>query len=378
MSIIPLAGCAVELQAPVEVGRAPGHHWFATLHPFGGERFVCEVVCADDKAQGQWPGTLYASEDGGQSWRRALDIDSYGPVSLPRGPGERLLMPYELWPLAPGDARNMSAPGTILRWPEGGEVSVEPVPVQCLGFPRDVAPYGDGQLCMLTNGNILPRRDGRLFTTVYGKFVDDPSYSLVALTSSDGGLTWDFLSTAADASTMPGVPEGPCESHTARLADGSLLCVYRVGGGRDWHYWQSRSADDGLTWTAPEMMPDAWSVEPQLLRLDNGLLVLSGGRWGIFLWVCTDGEGKAWQPVNLVAHHNACGTAADWRYGEATLLATDWPPQHETTSYTGMIAVGPDEVMLCYDRLANDWHGGPDEAGELDAVFTVRARITTT
>jgi hypothetical protein len=54
------------------------------------------------------------------------------------------------------------------------------------------------------------------------------------------------------------------------------------------------------------------------------------------------------------------------------------PPQHETTSYTGMIAVGPDEVMICYDRLAHGWSGGPNEAGQLDTVFTVRVRITPT
>lgn len=366
MTPYALAGCTVALAAPVMVGHAPGHHWFPTLHPFDSQRVVCEVVLADDKAQGQWPGALYLSDDGGGSWRRGIDIASYGPVSTLRGPNERLLMPYEQWPLAPGDQRNMTAAGTILRWTGEGKVTAEPVPVRLLDFPRDLAPYrGDG-LCMLTNGNILPLRDGRLFTTVYGMFAGEAKYSLPAMASDDGGLTWRFLSIAADHTMTADAPEGPCESQTARLADGRLLCIYRVGSGREHQYHKSLSADEGRTWTASEPVAGAWSVEPQLVRLGNGLLVLSGGRPGLFVWVCTDGEGTAWQAVNLAEHHNTFVTEPAVQYTAAV----------ETTSYTGMVAVGPDEVLICYDRLAKGWEGGPGAKGELDTVFCVRGRIT--
>ena len=368
MSTVSLAGCVVALANPVFVGRAPGHHWFSTLHPFGGDRFVCEVVVADDKAQGQWPGVLYCSEDGGAAWRRALDIPSYSAVSVAHGADTRLLMPYETWPAAPGDKRNVQAPGTIIRWPVGGEITAEPLPVRFLGFPRDLAPYRSDGLMVVTNGNTLPLKDGRLFMAMYGKFAGDPKYSLMGMTTDDGGATWRFHGLVADTKTLPHVPEGPCESHTARLADGRLLCVYRVGSGRDWLYHKSLSGDEGLTWTAPEAMPDIWSVEPQLLRLENGLLVLSGGRPGLFLWVCADGEGKTWQAVNLTEHHNASIHDPTGQYREGI----------GTTSYTGMIAVGPDEVMICYDRLVKGWSGGPNDAGELDAVYTIRVRITPT
>lgn len=371
-----LEGCAAEVAAPVEVGRAPGHHWFSTLHPFGEGRLVCEVVLADDKAQGQWPATLYLSDDDGATWRRGLDIPSYGAISTPLAADERLLMPYEQWPLAPGDKRNATAPGTILKW-GGDEITATPAPVKFLGFPRDLAPYREDGLNIVTNGNILPPQDGRLLTTMYGTFEGDDRYSLPAMTSDDGGFTWRFLSLVADFSMTPGAPEGPCESHTARLADGRLLCVYRVGSGRDYPYFKSLSADEGLTWTAAEPVAGAWSVEPQLVRLENGLLALSGGRWGLFLWVCTDGEGRAWQRVNLAEHHNAFTDDPGLRYDADTCRAEAAPQRHQTTSYTGMIATGPDEVMISYDRLANDWHGGSKEAGELDAVFVVRARITS-
>jgi hypothetical protein len=364
------------LAAPVLVGSAPGHHWFATLHPFGGDRFVCEVVLADDKAQGQWPATLYLSEDGGATWRRGRDIPSYGPISMPRGPQERLLMPYEQWPLQAGDKRNVTAPGTILRWPEGGEITAETAPVRFLGFPQDLADYRDDGLFVVTNGNILPLTDGRMWMAMYGKFAADEAYKVCGVASEDGGLTWRFLSIVADGADIAGASEGADESHTARLADGRLLCVYRTGSGRDQLYHKSYSSDDGLIWTAPEPVAGAWSVEPQLVRLENGLLVLSGGRWGLFMWLCTDGEGNTWQPVNLAEHHNVCLDEPHLRYTDETVRAEVAPSQYQTTSYTGMIAVGPDEVMICYDRLAVGWSGGPSAAGELDAVFTVRARIT--
>lgn len=360
-----LTGCTVEVATPVEVGRGPGHHWFSTLHAFVEGRFVCEVVLADDKAQGKWAAALYLSDDTGGTWRRGIDTDSYGPASMPKGPGERLLMPYEMWPLQQGDKRNATAQGTILRW-RGDKVVAEPRSVRFLDFPRDLAPYNRDELCMLTNGNILPLSDGRLFTTTYGIFAGDPKYSLVAMSSDDGGLTWRFLSLVADYTMIPNGPEGPCESNTARLADGRLLCIYRVGSGREHLYYKSVGDHAGVKWAPPEPVTEAWSVEPQLVRLDNGALVLSGGRPGLYLWVCTDGEGKAWQPVNLAEHHDAFIADPDSRFG----------PGVPTTSYTGMIAIGRDEVMVCYDRLAKGWEGGPDEQGDLDTVFCVRAKTS--
>ena len=50
-----LEGGSLEIGAPVEVGCATGHHWFATLHCLGEQEVLCEVVLADDKAQGKWP-----------------------------------------------------------------------------------------------------------------------------------------------------------------------------------------------------------------------------------------------------------------------------------------------------------------------------------
>jgi len=139
-------GFFAELSAPVEVGRSKGHFWFSSLHPLEGQEVLCEVVRTDDRAQGEWPATLCLSQDGGQTWRRVCDIDCNGPQSLRLGPRRLLLMPYELWPAAPGERRNAVANGTVLSCAEDGAVAAERVPVRFEDFPRDLDDYHEGEL----------------------------------------------------------------------------------------------------------------------------------------------------------------------------------------------------------------------------------------
>jgi len=374
MKTYRLPTCTLNIETPALVGQAKGHFWFSTLHPLNEKEVLCEVVIADDKAQGQWPAVLYLSRDGGATWRKAADIASYGPISTPFGPRTLLFMPYELWPLEPGDKRNAKADGTIVTCDQSGHVAVRRATVRYLDFPRDLAPYHEDELLMLTNGNILPLRDRSKFATIYGTFAGEKQYVNVAVTSADEGLTWRFRSVVAGWQDTPGAGEGPCESNTCRLADGRLLCVYRVGSGRGSAYYQNTSADEGLTWSKPEPMPDVFSVEPQLVRLENGLILLSGGRPGLFLWVCADGEGKRWERVNLAAHHNETVADAALHYADGLAKGEDCPESGQTTSYTGMVAIGPNEVLISYDRLANAWHGAPGPWGETDAVFCVRVK----
>ncbi|PIY47869.1 MAG: hypothetical protein COZ05_04500 [Armatimonadetes bacterium CG_4_10_14_3_um_filter_59_10] len=47
----------------------------------------------------------------------------------------------------------------------------------------------------------------------------------------------------------------------------------------------------------------------------------------------------------------------------------------QSTSCTGKQAVGDNEVLNCYNRLANGWHDAPGPWGEEDVVFTVRVKV---
>lgn len=376
MKTYDLTTCRLAVSAPVKVAEARGHFWFPTLHEIAGQDILCEVVVTEDKAQGKWPAVLCLSRDGGASWNRLPNTCSYGPSSLSLGPRKLLLMPYELWPLSAGDMRNAKADGFVITCSEDGAVTVEPKLVTFLGFPRDLAEYHEGEVCLLTNGNVLRLHDGRLFMTVYGKFAGDKTYTNFAVTSDDGGFTWRFRSIVASGKDAPEAREGPDESATIQLADGRLLCVFRVESGKD--YWKSYSADAGATWTKAERMAGVWSVEPALVRLANGLILLSGGRPGLFLWVCADGQGERWERLNLAEHHNACVTDPALRFSDAFCEAKERVNPAQSTSYTDLIAVGPDEALVCYDRLANGWSGAPGPWGETDAVFCVRVKARET
>ena len=54
---------------------------------------------------------------------------------------------------------------------------------------------------------------------------------------------------------------------------------------------------------APAMSDGPFGVEPKILKLPNGLLVLSTGRLGQFLWVADDPP-QAWTSWNVAKHHN--------------------------------------------------------------------------
>jgi hypothetical protein len=365
-----------ELSTPVEVGRATGHHWFSSLHALSATEILCEVVCSADVAQGQWPATLYLSRDRGDTWHHAADIDSYGPASLRLDPTRLLMLPYEQWPLTPGNRRNTRADGTIITYADG-TVTAEPTPVRFLDFPEDLDHYNQDELFLLTSGNVLSLADGDLFTTLYGRFGTDTEnhhYDCVAVCSDDGGFTWHYRSHVATWRSMPGSPEGPNESNTVRLADGRLMCVYRVGWNRQQHYHRSFSADEGHTWTQPARFDDQWSVLPQVLLLDGGALVLTGGRPGLMMWVDEAGQGDAWTPINLAEHHNRALSNADLHFGAPCVEISGGYLDH-TTAYTGLVPIGPDEVLVSYDRLGNGWEGAPGPRGAHDTVFSVRARL---
>ena len=368
----------LEIGAPVEVARAKGHFWFPKLHAVEGEEFLCGMTVSADVAQGKWPGALYRSGNGGASWTRVREIASYGHQTVRIAPRRLLLLPYELWPMSPGDRRSLKADGTILTCGRDGVVSVEPSPVRFLDFPNDLSDYHEGELFLLTNGNILQLNDGRIFTTVYGKFAGDEDLTLRIFTvvSEDRGFTWRYLSTVAGPEDVLETPKKPrpSESNTVRLVDGRLMCVYRVGSSLEFR--KSYSADEGATWTKPERMDGVWSVEPQVVRLENGLILLSGGRPGLFLWVCADGDGVAWERINLGEHHNALQLDIELHYSTAFCEAKDSFDPYQSTSYTCMVPVGPEEVLICYDRLANGWNGAPGPWGEKDAVFCIRVKAS--
>lgn len=128
-------------------------------------------------------------------------------------------------------------------------------------------------------------------------------------------------------------------------------------------------------------------VEPKIVRLGNGLLVVSSGRPGIYIWIAQDPTAKwmhgsnvedphtitmQWHGFNIAAAHNLLYHDTDLHFSSVT------PSQDETTSYTGLVSIqNENAVIVSYDRLANGWNPAPFPPGNrgLSAIFTIRLDI---
>ena len=164
------------------------------------------------------------------------------------------------------------------------------------------------------------------------------------------------------------------------------MVVFRSIG--TWHPLCSTiSSDEGRSFSTPTFLPAppttalvplppspfplisgaVWGVEPKLLKLENGLIVLSTGRGGIMLWATTDPPTQ-WVPFNLALHHNQnLGKTSSYYYNSPYPYVNRGKGQ--TTSYTGMTAVGRDGVLISYDYFNGS-------VGHHQAIFTVQVNVT--
>ena len=128
----------------------------------------------------------------------------------------------------------------------------------------------------------------------------------------------------------------------------------------------------------PNLPPFPFGVEPKIGRLANGLLALTGGRPGIWLWIAEEENLDAgWAPWDLTAHHNRASPADSAHRYNATQFALDYSLPHpavtQTTSYTGMVIQG-DTLVLSYDWL-DAYHCPHTICAHASAVFSVRVSI---
>jgi hypothetical protein len=257
----------------------------------------------------------------------------------------------------------------------GRRYQVEPWEAVVEGIPRDVARRAELSRTAWSHINwfsdIVPYEDGRWVSTISLRFEGDKRESTIAVASNDEGRHWQYLSTVANADSVADAIEGFDEPCLLRLADGDLMCVSRVGQDKSQKLARCYSADGGKTWSPIDRLP-AFSVAPQIVRLANGVLALSTGRPGIFLWLADDPRGTHWQPIDLLAHHNAALPAAD---------SVNTDPNHgseQTTAYTAMVRMLSDHIFLVYDRTPFSWMPVPTGAAERSRIYLVEIEVTRT
>ncbi len=147
-----------------------------------------------------------------------------------------------------------------------------------------------------------------------------------------------------------------------QLADGDLMCVSRVGTGKDQKLARAYSGDGGKNWSQVDRLP-AFSVAPQLLRLANGALALVTGRPGLFLWISGDSRGRKWESVDLMAHHNR------------TVPSSFQMNAKQTSAYIDLIEVSPNRVFIVYDRTPFGWEPVPPNSGERSRIYLLEVKI---
>ncbi len=378
-----LSGMTVRLARPrVVAERDSGHCWFPDLLRFSTGELMLSYSLNDDSNNNQHNSqAVCLSFDGGRTFDFAYDVNGF-----PNGGGEprlaladgRIVGPSMF--LKPEPARQAHR-FVAHRWTydRGGQrYQVEPWATVVEGILHDVAKRSEPSRTAWSHINwfsdIVPLGGGRWISTISLRFDMDKLESTIAVVSDDEGRHWKYLSTVAKADSVIDAIEGFDEPCLLQLADGDLMCVSRVGPGTNQKLAQCYSADGGKTWSAIDRLP-AYSVAPQMVRLTSGVLALTTGRPGIFLWLADDARGAHWQSIDLLAHHNAVLPPAESL--NADQKTSDQSPD-QTTAYTAMVRMPDDRLLVVYDRSLFGWAPVPSGATEHSCVYLLEIDVRRT
>ncbi len=174
---------------------------------------------------------------------------------------------------------------------------------------------------------------------------ESASYCMV---SSDNGKTFERRGTIALDTTGKNMMAEPALAPTT---DGRLVCAIR----QEPHpraLMLTYSDDGGRTWSKP-VKNHPFGVFPNLLLLENGILVLSFGRPGVLLKFSMDGKGRTWTSPNYL------------------IKGTTGRPTDHTCSYTGLLAAGKNEFLIAY----SDFNHRNKAGKQCKGILVRRVRI---
>ena len=221
----------------------------------------------------------------------------------------------------------------------------------------------DGLVPIVWSGNMHLAADGSIIAGIYPGFemkddgTIDPKEGIYFYRSTDEGRTWKIQGRIPYQPDLAADPkgkerEGFMEPAFEILPNGTYLCIMRTSDVGNGPMYIAHSKDHGMTWTQPKVFTPS-GVFPQLLQLQNGVIVLASGRPGVQLRFSTDGQGATWtDPLELFPYYNA--------------------DQHTSCGYTSLLATGPDRFLMVYSdfRFLN-------EAKETRKAIKIREVIVT-
>jgi hypothetical protein len=378
------------------------------------DALVLRVQASPDVIDATW-ATPLVSLDNSSSWNTQRNIQIVMPgATIRQTNGSILSLPYyynfstprvTVW-----NATTIHGSAQIIDVVAGKLVVCSAPTITISGFPHPLRPSGEWTdvpdesgpcpVADLNPTDVVATRDGSGLlgimqnvlwanTTVLAKDPTDFPSSVVVIKSSNGGYDWTYHAT---------VPGSRDEATWTRLPDGRILLVLRDDGPTPQCNWTggrrssgvlrafccAYSADEGLTWENTTMMRargdgvPPHSVLPQLRWTKSGVLLLSGGRSGIFLWACASVEcieSGGWQVINLGLYHNSqlepydnpphaskaiCAKqhGSGWgcapRFPVSVTDPAKWdsmdnPVYGATTGYLSLEVFGEDKFVVCYD-----------------------------
>lgn len=349
---------------------ATGRCWYPDILKFAtGELMLNHSVNPDSNENQTNAQAVYLSTDHGLTWDFAYDVNGFhnagGEVRISLSDGRIVGVSTYLRARPPGQGRSFVA--HYWTYDKGGRrYAVEPWAVLVEGLPRDVEHWEKPSRTWWSRINwfsdIVILDDGRFVTTLSMRYRGDSRETTEALISDDEGYHWQYLSTIAGPDAIPDATEGFDEPCLIQLTDGDLMCVSRVGSGKPQLLARSYSSDGGKTWSALDRLP-AYSVAPQIVRLQNGVLALSTGRPGLFAWFSADPRGKTWQVIDIMAYHNSAV--------EGLFKMTE----RQTTAYTALVEVQDNQFFLVYDRTPFGWKEVAADSGERSQIYLLEMGV---
>ena len=107
-------------------------------------------------------------------------------------------------------------------------------------------------------------------------------------------------------------------------------------------------------------------MQPSIAMMKDGALVLTGGRPGIFAWINTSGDGDDWLQVDLLSNHNEQYSQESINVGGGFSLAA------QTTSYTEVVPLDEQSVLVMYDRIPHGWSAVPRDSQDTNSIWIVK------
>jgi hypothetical protein len=254
---------------------------------------------------------LQVSHDNGQTWQTpspGTQLPHISSTNLPGG-GAAMLSRWDADPSTPHTTWGLMTH----KW-----ASSSSTPTQTYGTVT--FPFATSYLMM--HRSLVELDNGDWVATAYGLDNADPSIlSSYVIGSADQGQTWNYLASIGSGAGPGG--EGYNESSLVELANGNLLALMRTDNTHPAALMQTKSSDGGLTWSAPIQIAD-YGVDPAIILLQNGALVASSGRPGMYILVDFSGTGDHWQEVPI---YSGVGS-----------------------SYTSLVELEPNVIGLFYDE----------------------------